>query len=336
MQTIRAREDYLDYLKAFAGILVVIGHAFRYLGDIQGEISFPNRLAQLLIYSVHVPLYFVIAGFLCRKKPVLPFYQAKFQRIIIPYFTFCILKLIYSAFISNEFAHASNLVNVLFDAFFIGRLYWFAYCIFLTFLLAPLFWDETHEKRIFIALGCLCILDALVIFYPLPEEITVANERISNPFYQISNLLNFFHFFLIGLLVRNHKSALSSPLQRKRFLLSLAFVAVAFLSFLIMRGTIKQTVFTKTCLAFCLMYPLFLIAKALPKRLTILSQLGQYSLQIMFFDSFYKTLLFKIAARFVELNMITALFICALNIALTYVACTVIRKIPYVRILFGL
>lgn len=52
----------LDYLKAFAAFLVVLGHCLSYYTAWQPLPLFAG-IAEDLIYHVHVPLFFTISGF---------------------------------------------------------------------------------------------------------------------------------------------------------------------------------------------------------------------------------------------------------------------------------
>ena len=114
------KNDSIDYLKAFAAILVVTHHAILYSGaDVTAGIL--EKLFTLII-SVHVPLFFMIAGYLCRRQPLMPYFRKNFLRIIVPFVTFSLLKILYSHWISDEFAHAVSLPDQLIDAFVMGGL----------------------------------------------------------------------------------------------------------------------------------------------------------------------------------------------------------------------
>ena len=78
------------------------------------------------------------------------------------------------------------------------------------------------------------------------------------------------------------------------------------------------------------------ICRNLPQNLTLLKLAGNYSLQIMFFDSFNKVILFALLQRFFHMDLMLILMGVALNLLITIVSCTVIKKIPCVRTLFGL
>ncbi len=54
------RIDYIDSLKGFAIILVVIGHVIQYY---YCPTDFDNKILFRCIYSFHMPLFFIISGF---------------------------------------------------------------------------------------------------------------------------------------------------------------------------------------------------------------------------------------------------------------------------------
>ena len=135
----------IDYLRGFAAFLVVFGHALSYYGAAYAALPRYAAILEDMIYQVHVPLFFVISGFLCHRQPMRPFYRKKALRILVPFWFFAALKLVYTSWISGRFAHASSLSGQLYDAFVIGQTYWFAYAIFLMFLLAPLFWEKEES-----------------------------------------------------------------------------------------------------------------------------------------------------------------------------------------------
>ena len=68
----------LDYLKAFAAFLVVLGHGISYYAYRYSLPIFAG-IAEDLIYQVHVPLFFTISGFLCHRQPLRAYYRKRFS-----------------------------------------------------------------------------------------------------------------------------------------------------------------------------------------------------------------------------------------------------------------
>ena len=82
---------------------------------------------------------------------------------------------------------------------------------------------------------------------------------------------------------------------------------------------------------------LLALANALPENCRALAQTGKMSYQIMLLDPFYKVVLFAAAGKlFGGMPLALLPLIAAADFALGVVTCMVIRKIPGVRILFGL
>ena len=325
------KEVYIDYLKAFSIILVIVGHALSYYSITYQPLSQEWRIMELLIYSVHVQLFFVIAGFLCHRQKVLPFYKKKIFRILIPFFTFSILKLVYSNCISNHFIHANGLREQIIDAFVYGNLYWFCYAIFLIFLLSPVLWTKhgTGITRISIYI--------VITFAVFSSVSQLLNLTFSNIF-QIVNAIYYFPFFAAGYYIYQHKTHFEETIQKNSIFLSLlsALIVFGYLSF-VLSDTVKDTFFpAKFIVSFALMYFLLNLAKALPENMAILKCIGKYSLQLMLFDSFYKVLLFGAFSGYMTGRIWMCFILSAINLTMGCISCLIIRKIPYVNSLVGL
>ena len=72
-------------------ILVAIGHIYS------------NQTIFNWLYSFHMPLFFLAAGWVYKEKPVLTDIKRRTQTIVIPYFAFGILLLIYWQLIERKF-----------------------------------------------------------------------------------------------------------------------------------------------------------------------------------------------------------------------------------------
>ncbi|MBQ0008621.1 MAG: acyltransferase family protein, partial [bacterium] len=73
----------LDQMKGVGIILMLIGHLF---------IPYIGRF----IFSFHMPLFFLVSGYLYKKKPNLQMFWTLFKRLMVPYIVLGFLFLIYS------------------------------------------------------------------------------------------------------------------------------------------------------------------------------------------------------------------------------------------------
>lgn len=82
----RQRLNYIDVCKALGIILVVLGHTH----------TIPDEL-YLIIYSFHMPLFFIIAGFVYNrannKSAFHSYLMKKIKQYLLPYFVFSIINL---------------------------------------------------------------------------------------------------------------------------------------------------------------------------------------------------------------------------------------------------
>lgn len=314
------QKDYLDYLKAFAIILVVTHHVFTRVN--MADLHPALDVLLDLIQSIHVPLFFLIAGYLCHEQNLKKYLSKKVDRIILPFFTFTTLKLVYSNLISNEYAHAATLPDQIVDAFLCGSLYWFIYPMFIYYLCAPIFWKL---KRTNIAIFVVLLLINGYIGYPT------------------SNFLQlwpaFFHgcFFLAGILLQQYEKELSTLNQKYRGIITaVSLFTIVYLCYLLYTDQTYYSFIVRVLLAFSEMYLAWQIIKKLPENITVLKTMGKYALQIMFFDSFFKVVLFLILEKVAVVTPLTGLLTIPANILMGCVACFIIKKIPFIRKFFGL
>ena len=78
----RQRNNYIDWIKGICIFMVVLGHC-----------SLLNENVFWFIYRFHMPLFFIISGYLFNNSiSIVIFLKNKFRRIIIPYIIFFILS----------------------------------------------------------------------------------------------------------------------------------------------------------------------------------------------------------------------------------------------------
>lgn len=313
------RKDHLNYLKAFAAFLVVSHHAFSY-----SSIHSSSLLLQAvfhLITNVHVPLFFCIAGYLCHRQCFSSFYAKKIQRILIPFLFFSALKLVYTNIIDDSYSHASTFPLQFFDAFVMGSLYWFAYAILIMYAFAPFLW-RMKKGNILLFIGLLAVGVILE-----KTGITLTNIL------QIRKTVSHACFFVGGYLLQQYEESFATFKKYKSLLFSIFLVLTAGILHFSLTNTEKLPYLLKVLFSFSQMFLLYTFATYLPRNITVLNYVGSHSLQIMFFDSFFKAVLFALIPA---VNPLIVLGIIVLNVSLTCVATLILERIPYIKTLFGL
>lgn len=81
-KSMREREIWIDILKGMAIILVVVGH-----NTPPSEYPWLNTV----IYSFHMPLFFILSGFVFSKKPGKIYLLKSSKRLLLPFIAFCVV-----------------------------------------------------------------------------------------------------------------------------------------------------------------------------------------------------------------------------------------------------
>ena len=179
----QSRLSYLDILKGFGIILVVIGHVYS------------NQTISGWIYSFHMPLFFMAAGCVYKQKPVLIVLKRRFQTIVIPYFSFGMLVLIYWQLIERRFRNSdmsfiSALLGLLsgqYDYLDFNVHLWFLPCFFVTVIFYNVMVSIGEKKLTWVVSALMSVAYVHVPFQGLPWGIDRVFRYIG--FYAIGNIL---------------------------------------------------------------------------------------------------------------------------------------------------
>jgi len=132
----------MDRLKGLGILLVLLGHSIIvYPINIQ-DISWCMFLHDF-IYSFHMPLFFVVSGFLyansSKRLPYMKNLKKKSLRLLLPYFVFSFFNLMTNYFL-NDFVNrkVDNFGEAIMDILLHGKFYWFLYVLFMIFMIIPL------------------------------------------------------------------------------------------------------------------------------------------------------------------------------------------------------
>ena len=315
----------IDYLKAFAIFLVVFYHAVFTARLFDGNMFF--MCLQIALRLVHVPLFIMIAGYLCHKQDILQFYRKKADRILIPFLFMSFLKLVYNNLISAEHIHEGSIWEQIFDAYICGGTYWFCYCLLVIFAIAPLLWG--NRKRIWAALA---VFSAANIFIQW-------NEIRITDILQIGQVIYHLPFFLVGMLLWSYKVPERLRKTRAGYILIPVSLCIAgicgyFRFFL----DIYYQWYVDFLFGLGIMYLLYCLACVIRGKAAdhFLGTMGKYSLQIMFFDSFFREVLFLLICLIMDVSAAAALIVTVLDLALCCLTSMLAGKVPVLSRLCGL
>lgn len=333
MYDISRKNDSITCLKAAATILVIVGHVLAQYKGSQVCTDTPCIFVDVLIrivYVIHIPLFFTIAGYLNHSQPYGAYLKKKVKRIIVPFIVFSILKLVFSNYISSEFTHGDDILFQLKDAFLYGSLYWFCYAIFLVFAAAPLLWSKSGEgvSPAGIILAAVCGLAST--FLPM--------FGVSIPhIFQLDSAVFYFPFFAAGYCLRQKGVQISSLRTASRLILISVsiFTIIAFL-YLSDTNAAFETFFPVKFLAAysCIFLICLIVSKLSPGKTA--SSVSGFSLQIMFFDSFFRVVLFYLASSLGLHGFWLCIPIAVTDIFLCLLSCRISERFSVTRIITGI
>ncbi|MGL5125906.1 MAG: acyltransferase family protein [Fusobacteriaceae bacterium] len=144
--------------KGIGIILVILGHSFSFTGfDILNN-SINNYIFKT-IYSYHMPLFFLISGFLSNNEIEnlnKKFYFAKIKRLMIPYFFINIIDAIPRYLFNDLVNNKSNSLGRI--LLYSGAATWFVYTLFILFLIFPILEKYIIKKDKYFLLGIFLIV----------------------------------------------------------------------------------------------------------------------------------------------------------------------------------
>lgn len=183
----KERYNELDLMKGIGITLVYLGHSFNLKGLVGNSIYL---YLWNTIYSFHMPLFFLISGFLMnngKEIQLKKYYVHKIKRILIPYFFINLIDF----FPRTLFP---NLVNSKFDimrVFFYGtKITWFIYTLFMIFMIFPFLEKYILKKDRYYLFGIILIL---VDYFKVFSKIEI---------FSINVVVGYLLYFYIGYIIR--------------------------------------------------------------------------------------------------------------------------------------
>ena len=326
----KERNITFDYIKAIAVIMVILHHSIDSFAGSETRIPEILSLMMVFLHTCHVPVFLIVSGYFCHEQPIKLFYVKKLKRVYVPFVVFSLLKLAYSALISAEYSHGGeSFGSQIKYSFLIGRQYWFVYTILGCFLLAPLFWTKGTNKNQSAAI-------ALIISYLTICIIWIGKITLPD-FFQFDRIVNYLPYFTLGVFFKQYKDNISIVLRKRRTQLSIVSLVIMALFLLIYQYNPKIRIYPiRFWVALSFFYFLHEILRTKKKESIVLNNISRYSLQIMFFDGFYRVILFSLARRFDLMNIGIIFIITVTIILISVITCLVVERLPGFKRLVGL
>ncbi|MBE6727645.1 MAG: acyltransferase [Ruminococcaceae bacterium] len=271
------REYWVDNLKVFACILVVLGHFFQSMRS--SEIMSPSPSAlwfDKTIYFFHVPLFFICSGYLYQKSSNTTTFNGwktnilkKIVSLGIPYFVFSLLTWCLKTLFANS---VNKKVDNIFTSLFIKPIspYWYLYALFFMFLIIP-----TFKNKYAAIIGIFISLTIKIItFIPLVSDIYSLNIIFGNIiWFVIGMCINSFganmkkknnlHFSLSFILVFVFigLSVLPEIYNTKHHIISFAMGLLGCFAFVLLFKELQRFNFLNKLFSYCAKYtlPIFLM-----------------------------------------------------------------------------
>lgn len=200
------REEWIDFAKGIAILLVVIGHVN--LGFLQANMFQPQqelmKYLHFTIFSFHMPLFFMISGYLYAKtwkindlKDYKYNITKKIINLGIPYIVFSILqgfiKIIMSKSVNGEIT-INDIVKIPIKPF---NQFWYIYALIGIFIFVALL--DLAVRNNFIVCGILFV--GIVFIYYLKFPIPMINY-----------IFNYSLYFYLGKIIYNYNAILKSKI----------------------------------------------------------------------------------------------------------------------------
>lgn len=162
------RADWIDNLKSFACILVVIGHLMQsfIISGIDTNVELSKKII-FVIYLIHMPLFLYSSGYLyfnySNKKNTKRFLANKFINLFVPYITFYVLYMTFNTIFSDNVNSARGIAG------WLGIInnpispYWFLYSLFFIICFVVVF--EKFIKNYKIGLLIFAIMKVVSVFW---------------------------------------------------------------------------------------------------------------------------------------------------------------------------
>lgn len=310
------RLSWIDILKGIGIILVVYGHIYS------------NKVIFNWLYSFHMPLFFLAAGCIYKKKPILVDIKRRIQTIVIPYFSFGFMILVYWQLIEKKFRDTDmsfieslrGLFSGAYDNLDFNVHLWFLPCFFVTVIVFNILVNVGGKKIAYIVSAFMSVIHLLV---PMPEL-----------FWGLNRVFKYMGFYAIGVvLAGNIKTSIVINKKMKAVITLIMLISGNFI--LSYYGKTTGVMWFITALIGVIAVG---VSSLLINKNKILEYLGQISLTILCIHGPVYRIVVKIVSILLQISTDVArenLLLAFIVVAITLIICSavheiIVRTIPWV------
>ena len=268
----KERIEWIDNLKAFACVLVCVGHLLQSFQK-AGIDNYENITSYIntFIYFFHMPLFMCLSGYLYyRNKEEFSwhgykeFVKKKFINLIIPYLTFYLLYLGINIVFSNSVNTPKGIEELKGIINNPMAPYWFLYALLSIFAVIPLL-EKLCKNNAKLVFSILLILKIVSLF-------------ISLPIYFIRSTMMYGLYFYIGAFISD-KTNSSNNIFRE---LLLEFIYISFFSLIYYFNNTINSYLYEILKVFCAVFQIILFSSVLKKmkNLIVFDTFKKYTFQI--------------------------------------------------------
>lgn len=205
------RLDWIDRLKGFAILSVVIGHC---VTDCISSNNYPEYSALLrmlydIIYSFHMPLFFIISGFVFYLSKSYKKYKIKAMDFILIYIIWCFLMWLSKFVMAKDVNNPVTIIDLFTITYKPLIVYWYLYVLIFMYMAAYIIKIYVVDTRILIVSAIVAVASRM-----LNLDIGIANALVYHMYFflmggyilqsDLLNKLNRKHcFILIGIILIN-------------------------------------------------------------------------------------------------------------------------------------
>lgn len=326
MERIRIVE--VDIMRGLAVVCMIIGHSIiRYPVNIS-ELE-PFRVLEYFIFTFHMELFFVLAGYVYHCEDYRNYIVGKIKRIAIPYCVFGIINALLHTYGGSFVNGTESIKDSMLKFLFQGGEYWFLYTIFIVYAVFPLL--EQLDWRIMCVVVLCC---------------TVLSDLITTKLFCIQLVLYHLPFFCIGYMVRHYANKCFeqslNKLRGKVFIIPLFCLIIFSLSAILY--TKLEISAIRTIRALSVIVLIYYVAKWINTKMKmarfvkVLCDCSKYSLQVYLFNGYLLVLFRELVCGALKINspILIILVLPILILSSSLLICKVIERSTLLSAIVGI